>query len=167
MVVFDAGILIKLFGQKTPAEEKQKLEYLVDTLQKAKDHIAIPTPALSEYLVKAGKTAEGMLDEIRKSSVFRIAPFDQRAAVECALAIKQAMDGGDKRSGATSTWAKAKFDRQIVAIAKVVGASRIYTEDGDVKRYAVKASITALSISELTLPPDANQGKLDLKPIDE
>ena len=121
---------------------------------------------LSEYLVKAGKTAEGMLEEVRRSSVFRIASFDQRAAIECALAIKQAIDSGNKRGGATSTWAKAKFDQQIVAIAKVAGASRIYTEDIDVKQLAAKAGITALSISDLTLPPDAQQAKLDLNPAD-
>lgn len=164
MVVFDAGILIKLFGHRTPAEEKQKLEYLVDTVQKAKERIAIPTPALSEYLVKAGGAAEDVLEEIRKSTVLRIAPFDQRAAVECAFAIKQAMDRGDKKGGATSVWAKAKFDRQIVAIAKVVNASRIYTEDDDVKRYAATAGIPASSINELPLPPDAKQAKLDLPP---
>jgi hypothetical protein len=32
MVVFDAGILIKLFSQKTSAEDRQKLDYLIETL---------------------------------------------------------------------------------------------------------------------------------------
>ena len=104
MVVFDAGILIKLFGQKTAAEEKQKLEYLVDTLQKTRDRIAIPTPALSEYLVKAGNTAEGMLEELRRSSVFRIASFDQRAAVETPRAERDASCGVESviRNSATN-----------------------------------------------------------------
>lgn len=164
MVVFDAGILIKLFGKKTPAEERQKLEYLVDTLQKAKERIVIPTPALSEYLVKAGAATEEVLEQFRKSGVFRVAAFDQRAAVEYALAIRRALEQGNKRGGSTATWAKVKFDWQIVSIAKVASASRIYTEDDDVKRYATTAGIPASSINELPLPPDAKQGKLDLPP---
>ena len=167
MVVFDAGILIKLFSQKSPAEERQKLKYLVDTLQKTRERITIPTPALSEYLVKAGKATEGILEQIRKSTVFRVAPFDQRAAIEYALAIKRALDHGDKKSGSNSTWAKVKFDWQIVAIAKVVNASRIYTEDSDVERYAAMVGIAVSSVSDLQLPPDAKQGKLDLNPPGE
>ena len=167
MVVLDAGILIKLFSQRAPTEDRQKLVYLVDTLQKTRERIAIPTPALSEYLVKAGKATEGILEQIRKSAVFRVVSFDQRAAIECALAIKRALDHGDKKSGSTSTWAKVKFDWQIVAIAKVANASRIYTEDSDVKRYAAMVGIAVSSVSDLQLPPDAKQGKLDLMPPNE
>src|SRR5258706_7942135 len=167
MVVLHAGILIKLFDKKTPAEERQKLEYLVDTLQNAKERIVIPTPALSEYLVKAGAAAEKVLEQFRISGVFRVAAFDQRAAVEFALAIKRALEQGNKRGGSTATWAKVKFDWQIVSIAKVASASRIYTEDNDVRRYAAVVGIPALSVSNLSLPPEAAQSKLDLSSRNE
>lgn len=161
MILFDAGILIKLFSKKA-SEDKQRLDYLVQTLGKSKDRIIIPTPALAEYLVKAGDTGGAVLDELKKSGVFRVVPFHQKAAIECAFAIKRDMDKGDKRGGAQATWAKAKFDRQIVAIAKAEGAARIYTEDSDVKLYSVQAGIKAESIADLPLPPEAKQGKLKL-----
>ena len=48
-------------------------------------------------------------------------PFGTRAAVEAAAAHREAMLAGDKREGSSASWAKVKFDRQIVAIAKVEG----------------------------------------------
>jgi predicted nucleic acid-binding protein len=162
MVAFDAGILVKLFSKKA-SEDKQKLDYLVATLEKTKDRVLIPTPALSEYLVKAGAAATTVLEELRKSSVFRIAPFDARAAIECSLAIKRDLDTRDKRGGTAAPWQKVKFDQQIVAIAKAHGATKLYTEDADVKTHASRAGIQAFSVKDLPLPPDAAQGKLNLE----
>jgi hypothetical protein len=48
----------------------------------------------------------------------------------------------------------------------VAGSTRIYTEDGDVVRYASLAGIGVSRMADLPLPPDANQGKLDLTPLD-
>jgi hypothetical protein len=53
MVLFDAGILIKLLDPRTPDSQREKLDYLIATLQKTKTKILIPTPALSEFYVKA------------------------------------------------------------------------------------------------------------------
>ncbi len=163
MVVFDASILIKLFGQRTSAEEKKKLDYLVQTLTESRVQVLIPTPALTEYLARAGKAASEVLEEIRKQSVFRIAPFDQRSSVECAVAIDRDLTAGDKRGGSAATWAKVKFDRQIVAIAKANGAQQIYSEDGDIKKLAKREGIKVLSVADLDLPPADKQQSLDLK----
>ena len=63
--------------------------------------------------------------ELGKTSRLRIAPFGERAAVEAAARHREAIRGGDKKEGSGS-WAKGKFDRQIMATAKVKGAERIY-----------------------------------------
>lgn len=161
MVLFDAGILIKLFSKKA-SDDNHKLDYLVRTLTKAKQRIVIPTPALSEYLVKAGDAGGAVLDELRKNSVFRVTPFHQKAAIECAFAIRRDMDKGDKKGGSQATWAKSKFDRQIVAIAKAEGVTCIYTLDSDVKKYAALEGIKTESIADLQMPPEAKQRNLDL-----
>ena len=52
-VVFDAGILIKLLDPRTSDDQRSKLDYLIARLQKTKTKILIPTPAWSEFYVKA------------------------------------------------------------------------------------------------------------------
>ena len=54
---------------------------------------------------------------LNQSSQFKIAPFGGKAAMECALMIAAGKTEGDKRNE-SQTWAKAKFDWQIAAIAK-------------------------------------------------
>jgi hypothetical protein len=72
-----------------------------------------------KILVRAGDAGPEYLDILNKSASFRIVPFDQRAAVEVAAALREAIDAGYKKGGTQSPWAKVKFDRQIVAIAKL------------------------------------------------
>ncbi|MDA2934247.1 hypothetical protein MYX82_07875, partial [Acidobacteria bacterium AH-259-D05] len=56
-----------------------------------------------------------------------------------------------------------KFDRQIVAIAKVENAHTIYSDDDHLKSYGEKVGIKVVSVSDLPLPPPAT-GSL---PFDE
>ena len=83
-VVFDASVLIDLFN-KTASDRRARLDHLVESLKKQRAKVLIPTPALAEFLVKAGKARERYLHELSKNSAFNIEPFDQKAAVECAL----------------------------------------------------------------------------------
>ena len=98
-------------------------------------------------------------------------PYDTRAAIECAAILRSKLTGGGKRKaiGAGTTWAKAKFDRQIVAIAKVIGAETIYSDDRDVRALGARAKIAVVSCGELPLPPEdpnLNLFEHQLKPID-
>jgi hypothetical protein len=128
-----------------------------------KEKIVVPTPVLSEILVHAGPAMPRYLEVLNGTAAFRIAPFDQRAAIECALAIKDSLDRGGLRVDAAdpaTTRAKVKFDRQIVAIAKVEGAHTIYTDDDDAVAYARHAGIKTRRTAELDLPPEDPQHSL-------
>lgn len=137
MVTFDARMLIWLLDPYTAptdpetrrpiAHARARLEHLVVTLDKGKTRIVVPTPARSEFLVHAGSAGSEYLETLNRSATFRVADFDQRAAVEAALAVRAAIARGDKRGGIDASWAKVKFDRQIVAISKLQGATTIYT----------------------------------------
>ena len=94
---------------------------------------------------------------MNKSAVFRIADFDQRAAVGPPPPSARPSTLGDKRSGSPSPWAKIKFDRQIVAIAKVAGASTIYSDDDDIARLSRSAGIRVVRIQDLPLSPESSQ----------
>lgn len=81
-----------------------------------------------------------------------VKPFDQVAAIElAAIEIDDRMKHG-KRTGSASPWAKLRFDRQIVAIAKTNGATRIYSDDEDVIKLAARINIQAIATRELPLP---------------
>lgn len=59
-----------------------------------------------------------------------------------------------KKSGLIGKWQTIKVDRQIVAIAKVRNAERIYTTDGDVAALAKESGIAAVGPTDLPLPPE-------------
>ena len=163
-VVFDASFLVPLLDPQIngAGEVDKRIEFLLKTLEIAKAKIFIPTPALSEVLIGAGDAAPQYLDIINKSSRFEVVPFGERAAVEAAAAHREAIGAGNKKEGSAS-WAKVKFDRQIVAIAKVEGVDRIYSNDADIVRFAARDAIAVITIEQLPLPPTGQQGTLPLE----
>jgi predicted nucleic acid-binding protein len=160
-VVFDSSFLIPLLDPKVRGvgETDARLAQLFRVLDKAKIKIIVPTPALCEVLIGAHDAAPRYLDIINKSARFKVSDFGTRAAVEAAAAHRDAIRAGDKREGAV-TWTKVKFDRQIVAIAKVEGARTIYSNDDDIVRFAARDRIEVVSFADLPQPPEEPQGKL-------
>lgn len=138
------------------------MDFLVSTLDKRREKIIVPTPALSELLVHAAGAGPEYLDILNKTAAFKIVNFDDRAAVEVAAAIREAITAGNKKSGAVGTWAKVKFNRQIVAIAKVAGATAIYSDDDDIARLAKLCGIPVIRLCGLQLSPDDAQQSLPL-----
>ena len=120
MVVFDATILMLLIHPDSgrpidPATGElvshvpERIAHFVAQNDKAKTHIGIPTPALSEALVRSGATMGKVLEKIKEFSVFEILPFDELSAIEVAIVTKNAIDEGDKKSGSHEVWAKVKY----------------------------------------------------------
>lgn len=174
MVVIDATMLLLLLrpGTLAPTDSegvsiskpKERIEFLIQKLQKEKTKIIIPTPALSETLVRAGTEASLQIVEyINKYAIFRIEPFDTRASIELATISREAIGRKGKRGGTTAVWAKVKFDRQIVAIAKVVGATEIYSDDKDMVELAKAVNIKVIGVSDLPLPEEGPQLELTLE----
>jgi PIN domain len=169
VVVFDASFLIMLLDPKVTGEGQVdvRIAHLVATLDKSKDDIVVPTPALSEVLIGAGDAAPAYLEILNKTARIRIAPFGSRAAVEAAARHREAIDARDKKEG-SQTWPKVKFDRQIVAIAKVENADCIYSNDADVVRLGQKDGIRVVMLDQLPDPPLSPQTsmfrELDLEP---
>lgn len=120
MVGFDTTFLTLMFvpHAKHPiADASARVEFLLADLNGRGDQVLIPTPALSEILIKAGKARNAIIQKLTKNPRFLIAPFDLRAALELSIMTDAAITRSDKRDGSSATWAKVKFDRQIVAIA--------------------------------------------------
>lgn len=173
MVVFDATMLSLLLrpGTKPPLDPATghlvehagvRTADLVERLEKSRTIIIIPTPTLCELLIKAGAAGNTFVSHLQKSSVFRIQPFDVRAAVELAQLTNALGSGGDKRAAIDAPWSKIKFDRQIVAIAKVHGATAIYTDDGKLIAFAQMCDIPCIRVADLPIPDSAREPELPL-----
>ena len=57
-------------------------------------------------------------------------------------------------------------DRQIVAIARSVGATAIYTNDDQLARHAEAIGIKAIKLDDLPEPPEAPQIEMRLDPVE-
>lgn len=157
-VVFDTTYLIDLFNPRLHGDKRAALDHLIEGLSKARVRVLIPTPTLTELLVKAGKARDEYVRQLGTGTAFDITPFDRRAATECALLLEKAWDS-KLHKGVTRT--KFKFDWMIVACAASRGVNRIYSDDTDIRRYAADAGIQTIGQSELIAPSSSRQLKLE------
>jgi hypothetical protein len=172
MVVIDSTILMLLFRSDVPARATdstgkpiehvgERLKLLIKTIETSKSKVIIPTPVLSELLVRTTpQETQRIIEEINKLAVFRIEPFETRAAIELAIMTRAALDANNKKDGSDQPWAKVKFDRQIAAIARVAQATTIYTDDKNLAATAKRLNITCMGLADLPLPPETAQGQL-------
>ena len=71
---------------------------------------------------------------------------------------RNAIGNGDKRSGRDSeTWAKIKYDRQIVAIAAVHRAATIYSDDKTLTAFAKDRGFQVVGLGSLPIPDSEAQ----------
>lgn len=170
IVAFDATVLIYVIDARAnpPLDPKtgqpvdhcqERVIHLLETLQQANAKIVIPTPALAEVLVRATRGAPKFLQILGSSRHFRIAGFDERAAVEFAARQAERIAAGKRSARGSRT--KAKFDDQIVAIAAVEGATTIYSDDEDIAKLA-DDRFDVIGIADIPLPPETAQGRLPL-----
>lgn len=164
MVVFDATMLMLAVRPESgrpidpttgkPVEHvRERIDFLIGELGKSKAKIGIPTPALSEVLVRSGNGAKNLVSKINEFSVFQILMFDEISAIEVALMTRSSIDAGDKKDGSLEVWNKIKYDRQIVAIARVNQAAAIYTDDTGLRNTAQRVGIPVVGLADMLLPP--------------
>lgn len=181
MVIMDSSVLLMLFHPDVPPAQdpatgrpvekaRERIELLVSGLSKARVQIVIPTPVLTELLYVSGPEISRVLSEINGAYAFVIAPFDEKAAIECALLVDGAGPSkkgrAKKKEATTETKAKVKFDQQIIAIAKSNNIRTLYTDDGKLSDRAVLNGLSVVHTWDLPLPPVPPQGELDYPPVD-
>lgn len=164
IVAIDASVLLYLVDPSlsAPLDEAgnpiahcaERLEHLLSSMSKNGDRMLVPTPSLAEALVHAGGAGQDWLAVLHGFRAIRVAPFDERAAIECAVLAYNRSQGTR-----TTTRAKAKFDEQIVAIALAEQAEMILSDDGDIRTLA-PSRLVVKGIAELELPPEDAQGSL-------
>jgi predicted nucleic acid-binding protein len=152
--IIDANVLVALFKRNTSDNERVRVDGLLESTKASRGRILIPTPALSEF---AAKAKQDELDFLFGHKIFLIAPFDSKAAIECGEMLRVWANGlkTDKKDRH-----KAKFDMQILAIAKSEGVDRFVTGDKDLRTKAARENIKAIGILDLPIPDSAKQHKI-------
>jgi predicted nucleic acid-binding protein len=163
MVAIDSTFLALMLCEKArppqdPSTKKpldrvaDRIEKLLEDLDGESERIILPTPVLSEFLIFVGKDGPQYLDQLSSMKNILIKSFDELAAIELAAREVEDRERGGKRGSSASPWAKLRFDRQIVAIARTNKARRIYSDDEDVRTFATPLQIEVVRTWELPLP---------------
>jgi hypothetical protein len=164
--VFDATFLTLLTDDLSPAPPppagvhdtaRDRLKYLLETLEADRIDLVLPTPVLAELLSLGRTDFDATYAALKGLSRIRVEGFGERAALECGLMLRNA-------SARTEPKAKVKFDHQIVAIAKVVGADTVYSDDDGVQRLSRRAGLACFGVWELPPRPVDPQGSMSFEP---
>lgn len=160
----DTSLLLYILDEKTsapidsatgkPVERcAERVNYLIADLARKREKLIVPTPVLAEALVKAGQAAPSYLRILDSNRAIRLADFNVLAAVEASVMIAGEFASADRPVGGDAR-VKMKFDVMIAAIAKVSGASTIYTDDPGIERLGRQHGFATVGISRLPLPPE-------------
>lgn len=138
---------------------KERVQAAVEKHSRDGDVLLVPTPCLTEIATAVPNTAL-VVSAIERSSAFKIAPFDAKAAIDLAEANKEALNSGNKRGDLDGEYQKIKLDRQIVVIAKSAGCKVFYTDDKNQTKFAKQQGLKVVHSWELDLPESARQVEL-------
>lgn len=170
----DTSFLLYLFAEPgevgTPLQNgqpipfaKERVAALVSELEKLKATIIVGTPAMSELMIRSGVPAgQQWLAIMKKSTVFKVVPFDEKSAVEVAIMAGHALEGEKGTIANGATYAKLKYDRQIVAIAHTEGATAFYSDDDNQRTHAARLGMNVKGLADCIVPPTASQSPLQL-----
>jgi hypothetical protein len=157
MIAFDTTFLTLIFvpdAKHDIPDAADRVQFLISDIHGTGEKILVPTPALSEILVKAGKAKNQIATELTQSPKFQVGAFDVKSAIELADMTDAAFTSKDKRDGAEGTHVKIKFDRQIVAIAKAYGARTIYSDDRGVKAICLREGLPCCGVADIKIPAE-------------
>ena len=124
-----------------PRSRPEAVSNLIRTLSAENAKVIVPTPALAEVLTHSTETAQDWMQVLNTHACLQVRPFDDKASFELAQLL------GENAAGLRDI---LRFDRQIVAIARVYGASVLYADDDKVAEFATKCGIPAKRLKDLS-----------------
>jgi len=161
------GVPLDAAGQPVTMA-KERVEGLIQDLEKAGATVVVGTPALSEIMVRSGVAAgQQWLAIMNTSKAFNVVPFDAKSAIEVAIMAGFAASGQGVKTANAVTHAKLKYDRQIVAIARTEGATTFYTDDENQAALAQRVGMTVRGLADCPIPTTAAQIPLNFNQTDD
>ncbi|MGQ0430502.1 MAG: type II toxin-antitoxin system VapC family toxin [Gammaproteobacteria bacterium] len=169
-VLVDTSVLIYLAypNASAPLDPKthkpvthcaERIEGLIEQLDKSDTELVIPTPVLSELLIRAHNRQAEILAAVSQGKSVQLAPFDEMAAVENAALRRR----GLSTAARSDTKKEVSFDLQILAIARVTGCEVVLTDDEDLRKRCETAGIKVWGIADLVLPDASRQIAMTLE----
>lgn len=152
--VIDANVLAALFSKSHEDGRDSRIRGLIADARATRSRLIVPAPVFAEFAVKA---RDKELEFITGQHVFKLVPFDAVAALECGFLIRDVFTQESKKDRHA-----IKFDLQILAIAKVSRATRLVTNDRQLRNRSISLGIPAISILELPVPDNEKQTELSL-----
>src|SRR5262249_33190371 len=137
-------------GQPLP-RCRERVELLIADLKARGESVLLPTPVLTEVLIRAEAAAAGYLQILSKETAIRIVDFDRLAAVETARMLGQLLSTGQWPKGSEPR-TKLKFDAMIAGIAKTRQASMVYSDDGNMRALGRTFGFSVKGLVDLPLP---------------
>lgn len=150
---------------------QQRIQGLLDSFEDAGDvEVIVPTPVLSELLIRVEEDHQSVISSLEGSTAVRIQEFDRKAAIENAMLRREAMKNGKKsRKKANAAQAdtgnskkEVSFDLQVISIAKAMQVATLYSDDGEMRKLAQAAGIDVLGVADLAVPTHLLQVALPL-----
>lgn len=160
----DTSLLLYILDEKTsapidsatgkPVERcAERVNLLIANLASKREKLIVPTPVLAEVLVKAGPAAPSYLRILDTNRAIRLVDFNALAAIEASVMIADVFASADRPVGGDAR-VKMKFDVMIAAIAKVNGASTVYSDDPGIGKLGKQHGFETVGIAQLPLPPE-------------
>ena len=87
IVIFDASVVIDLLNPRIKGDYRAKLDNLIVDLTKHKAKVLVPAPAFTEFMIYADGARDAYQKNLTKNTFFQVAPFDKKAATECAILL--------------------------------------------------------------------------------
>lgn len=170
--VVDNSVLLYLIHPEAPAPVDtatgkpvdhcaERVEGLLDDLEKDGIEVVVPAPVLSELMIKAVGRENDILAALQNKRAVRIASFDTMAAIENAMLRRSK----SARNGATKK--EVSFDLQILAIARATGSTLILTDDANLRHRAIAAGMSVMGIADLKIPDARRQRGLPFDQLGE
>jgi len=136
-VAVDASFLRAFLDSSNRTEP---ISNLVQTLSAENARIIIPTPALAQVLTSVPDKAPDWMQALNMYACFQVRPFDDKASFELTQLL------GENVAGLRDI---LRFDRQIVAIARVYGVSVLYADDEQVTQFAEACGLPVKRLKDL------------------
>lgn len=128
----------------------ERVTALLNRANEARGRLLIPAIVLTEYLLGIDRNhCNEHVAALSASTAIEVLPFDETAAIECALMVE-----GDELDQMTSNEVKSKTraDRQVLATALVAGVDELWTHDQNLYRKAKMLSVSVGCLGDVEIP---------------
>ena len=158
-VILDTAMLTLVLKPEAPppldpntgapvTEAHARIAGLLEQLSDENLRILIPAGVWTEFLATAGDKAEALAARVKHRGAFEVVPFDEVAAVEAAIDLRNALRDDDRTTTFVGSTQSIATDRQIAAIGKIRNVT-IYAASSDLVKIGQTMDVKVMPLWDL------------------